>query len=710
MKKISLFIIFVSIFSFSFFVYAEDDTTPPVGTILINNGAEYTNSREVMLTLSAEDSSGVIEMQFNNGTGPYQDWEIYDTKKLWILSASDTIDKTVRVKFKDSLGNENSPGFPAMIKLDTIIPIITLNGEAEITIEKDSIYEDAGATAIDNLSGDLTSSININNPIDTSIVGQYIITYDVSDLAGNKAVQVSRIVNIVDNSLEESSGGEEEIHLNIKESVDVPLNCTVKDIDDIDHNYTTNSYLAICALKSALDNGFISSIKLSNEYPSMGLFVKSFNDVNADSNSQYWAIYQNGNYATSGISSLVISTGDIIIFELHDFSDNKIGDSVTLTINSLITENDLNQSSGGGGSSQTNTETFSVQKAIEFLNNNKNLTDSEMYLDWMAIAVASAKDDYFNSDLFNYLEEYLNKNFESLILTDYERHAMALMSFNINPYSGTKINYIKKIVDSFDGEQFGDKDLINDDIFALIVLKNVGYNSNDEIISKTINYLISKQAESGSWGSVDLTSAGIQALENYQNFSNVSNSLLKAENYLKSFNNDFENYFSASWVLQILNEEEIKEYLNEGQQDDGGMEELDKLIENRLWSTTYVVPAILGKKWNNIMKEFNKEEILESVLLENEEEIKIEESILGENIEEEFIDEIKTKKVELSENLPIENIEKIEENKDQLQNNNLLANVSQSIPTKKIPKKNILLISGSLGAIIGLFFIKFKFF
>ena len=42
---------------------------------------------------------------------------------------------------------------------DSTAPIITLNGEAIATVNLNSTYTDAGATATDEVDGDLTSSI-----------------------------------------------------------------------------------------------------------------------------------------------------------------------------------------------------------------------------------------------------------------------------------------------------------------------------------------------------------------------------------------------------------------------------------------------------------------------------------------------------------------------------------------------------------------------
>ena len=80
---------------------------------------------------------------------------------------------------------------------DITVPIITLIGEADVTIEVGSTYTDDGATAVDVIDGDLTSSIVVVNLVDTSIIDVYVITYDVSDLAENAASQVTRTVNVV---------------------------------------------------------------------------------------------------------------------------------------------------------------------------------------------------------------------------------------------------------------------------------------------------------------------------------------------------------------------------------------------------------------------------------------------------------------------------------------------------------------------------------
>ncbi|HHP7242788.1 MAG TPA: immunoglobulin-like domain-containing protein, partial [Cyclobacteriaceae bacterium] len=78
---------------------------------------------------------------------------------------------------------------------DITPPVITLNGDAMIDLIIGDMFTDPGATASDNVDGDITSSIVVGgDDVDISTVGTYLITYDVSDAAGNAATQVSRTV------------------------------------------------------------------------------------------------------------------------------------------------------------------------------------------------------------------------------------------------------------------------------------------------------------------------------------------------------------------------------------------------------------------------------------------------------------------------------------------------------------------------------------
>jgi len=78
--------------------------------------------------------------------------------------------------------------------LDTTPPVITLNGNMAINVALGSTYVDAGATATDDVDGNLTSSIVTVNSVNTAVLGTYTVTYNVTDLSGNAATEVVRTV------------------------------------------------------------------------------------------------------------------------------------------------------------------------------------------------------------------------------------------------------------------------------------------------------------------------------------------------------------------------------------------------------------------------------------------------------------------------------------------------------------------------------------
>ncbi|RTZ67159.1 MAG: hypothetical protein DSZ29_01480 [Aquificaceae bacterium] len=81
---------------------------------------------------------------------------------------------------------------------DTTKPIISLLGKTTVTVERTTNYNDMGATAIDDTDGDISSAIQVNNPVDTDHIGTYLVTFNVKDAANNSADQVTRSVIVVD--------------------------------------------------------------------------------------------------------------------------------------------------------------------------------------------------------------------------------------------------------------------------------------------------------------------------------------------------------------------------------------------------------------------------------------------------------------------------------------------------------------------------------
>ena len=83
-----------------------------------------------------------------------------------------------------------------LLLLLLLVPVIScaLTGSSTINLTVGDTFTDPGATATDNVDGDLTSSITTSGSVDTSTAGTYTISYNVSDAAGNAATVVQRTV------------------------------------------------------------------------------------------------------------------------------------------------------------------------------------------------------------------------------------------------------------------------------------------------------------------------------------------------------------------------------------------------------------------------------------------------------------------------------------------------------------------------------------
>lgn len=80
---------------------------------------------------------------------------------------------------------------------DRIEPVITLNGEKHIIINKNESFQDPGATALDNFDGDISAHITKSSNLNESKHGEYTITYSVEDKAGNQATK-KRTISVID--------------------------------------------------------------------------------------------------------------------------------------------------------------------------------------------------------------------------------------------------------------------------------------------------------------------------------------------------------------------------------------------------------------------------------------------------------------------------------------------------------------------------------
>ena len=95
---------------------------------------------------------------------------------------------TLSYNVKDSSGNEAATLTRAVKVVDSVKPVITLIGEVSQVVEAGSVYVDAGASASDNIDGDISADIKVQSNVNTAELGSYSVSYNVLDKSGNAAV------------------------------------------------------------------------------------------------------------------------------------------------------------------------------------------------------------------------------------------------------------------------------------------------------------------------------------------------------------------------------------------------------------------------------------------------------------------------------------------------------------------------------------------
>ncbi|MBM4249663.1 MAG: hypothetical protein FJ149_09590 [Euryarchaeota archaeon] len=175
-----------------------DRVKPSALGIMINGGAKYATSRDVMLSLRAVDadpSSGISRMQFSNDGIVWTDWEPYTPDRTYTLPAPDG-EKTVHFRVRDRAGNI-ADAVSASIILDTAGPVIAnvrvsalTDTTALITWTTD---EDSDSLVEFGLSANYGSSVPVNDFVTSHSVWlkglapttTYHFRVQSRDLAGN---------------------------------------------------------------------------------------------------------------------------------------------------------------------------------------------------------------------------------------------------------------------------------------------------------------------------------------------------------------------------------------------------------------------------------------------------------------------------------------------------------------------------------------------
>ncbi|MEA2100953.1 MAG: PKD domain-containing protein [Thermodesulfobacteriota bacterium] len=143
------------------------DTTPPSGSITINQGDDTSSSRIVSLGLTASDTQGsVTSMKISNDNQSWSDGA-FASNQSWVLSENDGT-KTVYVRFCDSAGNWMSSSVS-----DTITLVLDNDSDGmpdawEVEHGLDPAVDDASLDSDNDGISNLEEYISQSDPCDAS--------------------------------------------------------------------------------------------------------------------------------------------------------------------------------------------------------------------------------------------------------------------------------------------------------------------------------------------------------------------------------------------------------------------------------------------------------------------------------------------------------------------------------------------------------------
>ncbi len=167
------------------------DKTYPMGTILLNDGAVYTNTPTVNVTLTLTDENpDTTLMHFSNDNSSWSNWQPFTNMLAWALNNTDGVG-TVYVQFKDIADLVST--INASIILDTTLPLANAGSSQTVTRGNSVTFDGSGSS---DVSGILSFTWNFGDGVTATGMtathtyinaGTYSATLTVVDAAGNSA-------------------------------------------------------------------------------------------------------------------------------------------------------------------------------------------------------------------------------------------------------------------------------------------------------------------------------------------------------------------------------------------------------------------------------------------------------------------------------------------------------------------------------------------
>ncbi|MFN3533426.1 MAG: Ig-like domain-containing protein [Candidatus Brocadia sp.] len=328
------------------------DVTAPNCSIAINNGANYSNSRSVTLSLEATDNVGVtgyylstssvIPLASAAGWTAISSTTNYNANVSYTLSSGDG-NKTLYVWYKDAVGNVSNTSSDSII-LDTTGPSITITSPTSYATYKTANNTiSLGGTASDNASGvgRVTWSNNRGGSGTASgttswsisdislLLGDNIITVTATDGAGNTMIDTITVsYQIPPNGSISINGGAAYTN-----SIDVTL--TLSATDDVG---VTGYYLSTSSTRPQASATGWTTISSTTSYNANVSYTLS--DWNGNKTVYVWYKDAAGNVSNTFSDSITLDkTNPGVTIKSPTTNANYTTTSSTITLGGTASDN-----------------------------------------------------------------------------------------------------------------------------------------------------------------------------------------------------------------------------------------------------------------------------------------------------------------------------------------------------------------------------------
>ena len=270
---------------------------------------------------------------------------------------------------------------PVVVVPDTGAPTITLVGSSTINLEEGDSYTDAGASASDEVDGDISSSITTSGSVDASTPGTYTLTYSVSDAAGN-SVELTRtiIVAVATRITELAATGR------VSEQTPAEARSTINGKWNFPESSAKSSYSSKpndCEFDfiEFTDTTYFLALDLEGEF----MAVSGQYELNEDSEGNVSSV--DLYYSTGEVDVVIATLTDINVIEIND--DIEASFTVNLTIPDTAYFDSCNELSGiysDVGKEEPMQQSYAVANTSTSSDSTSNLTSdtaSDTYVSYV---------------------------------------------------------------------------------------------------------------------------------------------------------------------------------------------------------------------------------------------------------------------------------------------------------------------------------------